>query len=496
MPLRRRLILLAGVLILAIFFRTYRLATVPPGLYPDEALNGTNALRAIRTGQWSVFYPENGGREGLFINLQGLALKGAGVREPWVLRSVSAVFGILTVLGIYLLGAEMFGAEIALVAAYFAATGFWHVNFSRIGLRAISAPFWLTWALYFLWLADRKLRAQAALWKVAAISVAGGACFGLGFHSYIAYRVSPPLIFGVMAWLGWRSREERKNWAIVPVTYLSAAALAAAPLLFYFLRNPGAFSERALDISVFASGHVLANLARNALLTAQMLFVMGDLNWRHNLSGQPELVAPVAILFAAGVLLCARNLTRDPAGKRSPPACAIVLAWLVVGALPAVLSNENLPHAMRSLLMIPPVYLAAALAAVEIHAWAHRAPRLGWSVAILVLVFAAGYGFWEYFIAWAGSSRTAEAFSASSTDAGHRINALRAAGDRRPVYVVVPGDPVLIEGIPLPAQPVMFLTGTENAAPREAADIHYVVVGREKEIPDGAAVFRLERDKP
>src|SRR5258708_2904272 len=227
MPLRRRLILLAGVLMLAIFFRTYRLAAVPPGLYPDEALNGTDALRAIGTGQWSVFYPENGGREGLFINLQGLALKWTGAREPWVLRSVSAIFGVLTVLGIYLLGAEMFGAGIALVAAFLAATGFWPVNFSRIGFRAISAPFWLTWALYFLLLADRKTRIRAAFWKVAVISAAGGACFGLGFHSYIAYRVSPSLIFGVMAWLGWRSREELKNLAIVPVTYLIAAALPA-----------------------------------------------------------------------------------------------------------------------------------------------------------------------------------------------------------------------------------------------------------------------------
>jgi 4-amino-4-deoxy-L-arabinose transferase-like glycosyltransferase len=138
------------VICLSAFFRGYQLPSTPPGLFFDEAANGTDALHAIHSRTWAVFYPQNGGREGLFINLQSLRLRATGIREPWVLRSVSAAFGVLTVLGVILLGKELLGQESALIAGFFMSVGFWHVNFSRIGLRAIAAPFFLTWALFLL----------------------------------------------------------------------------------------------------------------------------------------------------------------------------------------------------------------------------------------------------------------------------------------------------------------------------------------------------------
>ena len=70
----KNIFLIMAILIIASFFRFYNLSTMPPGLYPDEAMNGNNALQALRTappaGGFKVFYPENAGREGLFINIQ------------------------------------------------------------------------------------------------------------------------------------------------------------------------------------------------------------------------------------------------------------------------------------------------------------------------------------------------------------------------------------------------------------------------------------------
>jgi len=43
-----------------------------------------------------------------------------------------------------------YGEKIGLLSAFFLATSFWHINFSRIGFRAIMAPFFLIWAVYFL----------------------------------------------------------------------------------------------------------------------------------------------------------------------------------------------------------------------------------------------------------------------------------------------------------------------------------------------------------
>ena len=94
--------ILAAILIVAFIFRFQDITSIPPGLYPDEAINGNNALVALETGDYKIFYPDNNGREGLFINVQAQFLRVFGP-EPWALRTVSAVFGLLTVLGLYFL---------------------------------------------------------------------------------------------------------------------------------------------------------------------------------------------------------------------------------------------------------------------------------------------------------------------------------------------------------------------------------------------------------
>src|SRR3989338_7450549 len=180
--------LMSLILFLGVFFRFYGLSEIPPGLYPDEAMNGNNALEAITTGDFKWFYPENNGREGLFINIQAISIWIFG-NEPWALRAVSALFGALTILGVYLLTKELFrerssksetlnpkqirnsddpnskpfrifkirnwslfrisdlefrisyGEYIALLSSFFLAVSFWHINFSRIGFRAIMVPF-------------------------------------------------------------------------------------------------------------------------------------------------------------------------------------------------------------------------------------------------------------------------------------------------------------------------------------------------------------------
>src|SRR3989344_3174657 len=85
-------LLLLAVLLLGGFFRFYEITEIPLGLYPDEAMNGNNALEALATGDLKVFYPENNGREGLFISLQAVSIYFLG-NEPWALRIVSAILG-------------------------------------------------------------------------------------------------------------------------------------------------------------------------------------------------------------------------------------------------------------------------------------------------------------------------------------------------------------------------------------------------------------------
>ena len=70
-------------------------------------MNGSNALQALENGNFRAYYIDNNGREGLFINLQAIAILFLG-NEAWVLRIVSALFGVLAVAGIYFLARELF----------------------------------------------------------------------------------------------------------------------------------------------------------------------------------------------------------------------------------------------------------------------------------------------------------------------------------------------------------------------------------------------------
>ena len=88
---------------IAAFFRLYRLDSIPPGLNADEATDGVDAVAAWRTGEFRVFYPENNGRGGMFINLVAITFGLTGRARPWVVRLPSALLGTLAVAGVYAL---------------------------------------------------------------------------------------------------------------------------------------------------------------------------------------------------------------------------------------------------------------------------------------------------------------------------------------------------------------------------------------------------------
>ena len=188
---KKALVLLIIVLCIATFFRLWKLNEIPPGLYPDVAINGNEALESLKTGNFKLFYPENNGREGLMMWLIAISFSIFGV-SIWSIKIVSTIIGILTVLGLYLLTKELFSFNtptfqhsntptiIALLSSFFLAISFWHTNFSRIGFRAILLPFILVFSFYFLF---RGLRT-----KKTHNFIISGLFFGLGFYTYISFR--------------------------------------------------------------------------------------------------------------------------------------------------------------------------------------------------------------------------------------------------------------------------------------------------------------------
>ncbi len=475
------------ILIIATVLRTYQLDRFPPGLYPDEAMNGNNAVSVMRSGDYKIYYPENNGREGLFMNIQTLSLRlFGGVHEPWVLRFPSAIIGILTVWGLYLLGKEIFSKRVGLLASFFLATSVWHIIFSRIGFRAILAPFFLAWALYLLHLALRNGREEAGRpWSYFIPAILGGLLFGLGFHTYIAYRVAPILL--LVFW--WFFRNGRNFWKVAAL-FLIAAFLAGLPIGIYYLGHPADFFGRTSQISVWSGGQPLRDLALNIWQTIGMFFWAGDGNWRHNVAGRPELFWPVAFLFLWGLILGGRSLWRRhhphlvPVNRRAdklesweaiknlPFAFSLLFAWLVVSFLPVVISNEGIPHALRSILMLPAAMLFAGAGAVAIYTFFEthmKTSLLGAGAIIMSLLVLEA--FQTYFILYGPNHQVRGAFNQDYLDVGHILNRVPAS---TPKYVVVEAGGTLVNGIPMPTQTVMFLTDTFTPEEQAAKNMHYV----------------------
>ncbi|MBI2582802.1 glycosyltransferase family 39 protein [Candidatus Azambacteria bacterium] len=459
---KRFWVLVLGILVLAAFMRLWHLPSTPPGLYPDEAMNGVNALEANATGQYKIFYSENNGREGLFINLQALSVAVFGAK-PWALRLVSAIVGILTVFGLYLLGKELFSRNVGLWASFFLAIGFWHVNFSRIGFRAIMVPFLLTWALYFWYLGTRK----GSAWPF----LLSGVAFGLGFHTYIAFRFAPlvmlvPIIQGLRNWL------KRRLDFCFPCAlgmWLLVAFLVALPIGFYFLQNPQDFLGRAGDVSIFSQSSPLNAAITSLGKTLGQFNIWGDCNWRHNFACHPQLLWPVGLLFLIGFfLILTRRRSVDPLDLRPYP---LVLTWLFVMMLPAVFTAEGLPHALRTIGTIPPAFLLAGVGASWLHEKLRIAVRSGRLSKRLLSILLVGFiaalilaEYKKYFVAWAPRPEVADAFTQRFTRIGEY---LRDLPETRKKYVIVnengvlvDGIPmgVLVDGIPMPAMTVKFLT--------------------------------------
>jgi 4-amino-4-deoxy-L-arabinose transferase-like glycosyltransferase len=465
--MQRRLVLLLLIMGVAAFLRLYQITALPPGLFPDEAMNGNDGLESIETGHFRVFYPQNGGREGLFLNIQAGFVYLLG-NKAWVLRLPSEIFGTLTVLALYFLARKLFSPAVGLLASFFLATSFWHIVFSRIGLRPAGSGFFLVWAAYLL--VEGLSRASDG-GAYRGRMIAAGAVYGLGFHTYIAYRATGALILLIFVYYFVEARKAAwlAAWRNAVAVYAGAAALVVAPLVLYFARNPEAFVHRSAEVSVFRVPQPFLEVLINIRRMAQMIFFRGDYDWGHNIALRPEVFWPVAIAFALGVTLGCRAVYQR---VRSWFAYAVALLWLVLAAVPAVLSIQNMPNAMRAILMVPAVCILAAAGAewMYLQLAARVRPRLlqvGGAAVLLALCYEPYH---SYFDVWGTNPEVGLAFNAGGADIAARINATPKTAAKN-VVVVAPGLP---PGMPHAVQTVKFLTRSYTKQQQQETNVHYI----------------------
>lgn len=458
------LILATAIIAIGFFARTYHLSSLPPGIYPDEAVNGTDAINALETGNFRWFYANNYGREGLFMNLIALGFKLFGV-SVLTLKMWAVFFGTLTILGIVLLAREFWNTwRAGLVAGFLYATSVWAINFSRISFRANMLPFVLVFSFYFLF---RGLRTNKLYDYILA-----GAFFGLGMHTYIAFRVAPIILFAVLFALILSKKKFFRNYWKPLVAYIAAMLIVTLPMLLTFWFHPEYFETRSESVSILSpkvnQGHLAQAIGVSAAKTLGMFNFSGDQNWRHNFPGRPELQFFVGIFFLAGIFWLLGKFffllwERLKKGKRDERLVisTLILSWFFVMLLPEALTYEGLPHSLRAIGSLPAAILIAAFTFEKAFTYLERMKPgktkiLSQICLTFLIVWSGGASLKQYFVDWAQAPQIHAAFSQNFKNMALYLNNL--PPDVNKYVIANAGGQIMEDGLPVSAEVVKLLT--------------------------------------
>ena len=350
---RWRLLLLGSILLIGFGLRCWRLDSIPPGMWFDEALNGQDAVNVWKPGGGlKLVYPDVFPREPLYETLLAFTVRLAGPRVV-ALRMVSVSVGTLTLLLLYLMLRREAGEATALTAAAVLATMRWHVIFSRLIFRTLILPAWIT-GLVWAALAVRRR-------PTAGRAIALGVMVGGGFYTYLAWYFMLPLVLGLVAWLAareWNAPGGRRRLGLV----LAAAVLTFLPIGIHYLRFPSDLLARPGAVSVFANGYVTGarEILKNIGDALLMFHWRGDHVPVQNIPWRPALEPIQGILFVYGLVLAIGQAFRR---RRLP---LILLGWLACGLSATVFTHTDSPNFLRTLCVTPAVATLTAMGVVDL----------------------------------------------------------------------------------------------------------------------------------
>jgi len=422
------LVALVVIMVVGSIFRVYDLNAMPREMTSDHVEMILDVFN-VRSGNNSVFFASNGGREAMQFYLFAAFAQFPGQSVGFeTLKLLNVIEGILTIPVMFFMAREVVGRErqqfatlVGLAAAALVATSFWHEVLSRQGERIILTPLFTALFILFFTRAIRYRRRMDWLYS--------GIVLGFGLYTYQAFRMIPVVIIAgvLLAMLfNLRDRAALRHYVGNLFVMVMVAFVIFVPLFSFSLQYPEDFWRRTtgrlfgddLIEDRNADGEMVL---RDPTLTEQLeafnenipqlmtnyrnAFLMfnwkGDVSFFNNAPNQPAFDPLTGAILVCGVAAWIGYMIR----KRD------VMIWLMPGALvilmlPSALSiafpNEN-PSATRMSATLPIVYLFAALALSWllwgiVHVIRGRA---GWIIAAgagaLVMAGSLANNFYRYF---------------------------------------------------------------------------------------------------
>ena len=293
---------LISILVIAAVFRFWKLDLLP--LFGDEVDVGYQAYSLLKTGKdyMGQFLPLyihslSEWRAPLFIyaSIPGIALFGL---NEWGVRFTPALFGVLGVFLVFILGKNLKNEKLGLAASLVLAIMPWHIHYSRVAFE--------TTLLIDLLLVGTILLINGKKWQLMLAGIA----FALTPFTYSTAAIFTPLYVVTLFLLTHKIVNIRKIWFIKPFVIIF--------LLFVYIAMFGQGSNRFSLISVFNNERILdtTNIERTETkLPYERLFHNKIVGWGEEIVSNYIKSFSPEFLFVSG----------DPLPRHSVPGTGVLL---------------------------------------------------------------------------------------------------------------------------------------------------------------------------
>lgn len=375
------------IVLLAFVLRFWKLDSYP-AVNADEAAIGYNAYSLIQTGMDEHghafpihFQSFNDYKPGLYFYAVLPFVKILGL-NTWAVRIPGALFGVLSVLVIYLLVKELFdNKKLALISALFLAISPWHLHFSRGGWEVNTATFFVLTGLLFFFKSINETSFRKRIIKLAVSSI----FLVASLYTYHAARAIVPLLgLSVLAIYRKSIFGNIKPYLI----FVALTFVLLVPLAKDFMSS-GTLS-RVAGVGLFAdpgpinrineqrgeygnvnniAGKLLHNKVVNYGLAfadnwashfhGEFLFMSGDSIERNKVPETGEMYLFDIIFLGVGFMFLSGKFNNS---------WKFIISWLVISPIASALTFQS-PNALRAQSMVIPLTIISAFGLTKIIEW-------------------------------------------------------------------------------------------------------------------------------
>lgn len=431
--MKKHILILILILLVASFLRLYKLDQVPVSLFGDELDVGYHAYSILKTGKdysgnpWPMHFQSLAEwRTPLYLYSVVPTVAIFGISELGV-RLPAAIFGILGIFGMYLLVKQISqNTQLALISALVLALSPWHLQYSRAAFEVTQLLFFLLFGLFFFFksIATIKQNEKQGKWLPFAVSFL---CLTPWVYSTAKFFTPFLLLFLFLVWRRFIFRLALKYLLLTAVAGLIIGGPIAYSTIFgggadrfnYIsvfsdpTTEPQVGSARQIDAMTrgetgtgldptisdrlihnkftFWGGNILSNYYQ--AFSTDFLFINGDPNLRHSPKDMGEFYKLELLALAVGLILFFSKY-KDQKTK------FLVAAWIMLGVLPASITRDGGNHATRLILILPPLVLLISYGIYSLWAMPKKLSTIlvgGYAVLFLLSFVFYQHNYWNHY---------------------------------------------------------------------------------------------------